>query len=296
MKLIAASCLLLILMGCKTMQKISSIPAFDSEAHRGGRGLMPENTIPAMLNALDLGVTTLEMDAVITADNQVVLSHEPFFNTDITTKPDGSYLQGDEAKALNIYTMTYEQVRQLDVGLKPNPRFPGQRKLAAIKPLLSDVIDSAESHAKATKRSLPFYNIETKLEPSTDNIFHPKPDLFVELLMNVIMKKGIQDRVIIQSFDFRSLKLIHQKYPGIKLAALVYQPTMSPGAVIDQLGFTPFIFSPEYNLVNDKVILDCHSKGMRILPWTVNTAAEISKLKKAGVDGIITDFPNLFKE
>lgn len=141
------------------MNTTNTIPVFDKEAHRGGRGIMPENTIPAMLHALDLGVTTLEMDAVITSDKQVILSHEPFFNKDITTKPDGSYLQSSNPNDVNIYKMTYEQVRTFDVGLKPYSRFPEQKKMAVHKPLLSDVIDSAEAHAKATNRPLPFYNI-----------------------------------------------------------------------------------------------------------------------------------------
>ena len=94
------------------MHTTSTIPAFDKEAHRGGRGIMPENTIPAFLNALDLGVTTLEMDAVITSDKQVIVSHDPFFNSEITTKPDGTYLQENESKGFNIYKMSYEQVRQ----------------------------------------------------------------------------------------------------------------------------------------------------------------------------------------
>jgi glycerophosphoryl diester phosphodiesterase len=278
------------------MHKTSSIPLFDKEAHRGGRGIMPENTIPAMLNALDLGVTTLEMDVVITSDSQVILSHEPFFNKDITTKPDGTYLQDNESKEFNIYKMTYEQVRQLDVGLKPHPRFPAQRKLAAHKPLLGEVIDSAEMHAKASSRTLPFYNIETKTQPSTDNIEHPAPDEFVQLLMEVINRKGIADRVIIQSFDFRTIKLIHEKFPSIKIAALVADRNQQPDAVIRELGFTPYIYSPEFKLVNEEMIKACHAKGIRILPWTVNTAADIKRLKQAGVDGIISDFPNLFND
>jgi glycerophosphoryl diester phosphodiesterase len=249
-----------------------------------------------MFNALDLGVTTLEMDVVITLDKQVILSHEPFFNKDITTKPDGSYLQDQESENFHIYKMTYEQVRKLDVGLKPHPRFPVQRKLAAHKPLLRDVIDSAEAHAQSSKRALPFYNIETKTQPSTDNVEHPAPDEFVQLMMDVINSKGIADRVIIQSFDFRTIKLIHQIYPSIKVAALVSDRNLQPEAVIHELGFTPYIYSPEYSLVNEQMIKDCHSRGMKILPWTVNTAADIKRLQQAGVDGIISDYPNLFNE
>jgi len=257
---------------------------------------MPENTVPAFLNALDLGVTTLEMDAVITSDKQVVISHDPYLNSEITTKPDGTYLQANESKQYIIYKMPYEQIRQFDVGLKPNPRYPKQRKIAAHKPLLADVIDAAEAHAKTTKRALPFYNIETKSQPTTDDIFHPKPDEFVRLLMNVINEKGIADRVIVQSFDFRTIKLIHEKFPSIKIAALVFEPKSQPDIVISQLGFIPFIYSPEFTLVNDKMIQDCHAKGMRILPWTVNSASEIKRLKDAGVDGVISDFPDLFAD
>src|SRR6201991_1107978 len=113
------------IVACHVTQKTEKVglPSFDKEGHRGCRGLMPENTIPAMMKALELGVTTLEMDAVITADNQVVLSHEPFFNHEITIKPDGSEVKQAEERSLNIYQMDYDQVRQFDVGTKINPRF-----------------------------------------------------------------------------------------------------------------------------------------------------------------------------
>ena len=105
---------------------------FDKQGHRGCRGLMPENTIPAMLHALELNVTTLELDVVITKDKQVVLSHEPFFNHEITTKPDGALVAEAEEKSLNIYQMTFEEVKRFDVGTRPHPRFPLQKKLSLI--------------------------------------------------------------------------------------------------------------------------------------------------------------------
>jgi len=174
-----------------------NLPVFDTEAHRGGRGLMPENTIPAMLNGLSLGVTTLEMDAVITKDKQVILSHEPFFNHEITTRPDGGFIEEKEERKYNIYTMSYAETQQYDVGMKAHPRFRQQQKVAAAKPLLSRVIDSAEAFAIKTHRALPFYNIETKTQALTDNIYHPAPDEFVQLLMQVITEKKVAGRVII---------------------------------------------------------------------------------------------------
>jgi len=257
---------------------------------------MPENTIPAMLHALDLGVITLEMDAVITADQQVILSHEPFFNKEITSRKDGSALPSGGSKELNIYHMSYQETQQYDVGLKPHPRFPKQMKLPVTKPLLSDVIDSAEAHSLNNNRPLPFYNIETKTQPSTDGVFHPAPLDFVDLLVRVIQSKGISERVIIQSFDFRTLQIIHDKYPGIKTAALVGDRKLQPDSVIRSLGFTPTVYSPEFTMVDKELVSLCHSKGMKILPWTVNSAAEIRRLKEMGVDGIISDFPDLFRE
>ncbi|MEO5594396.1 MAG: glycerophosphodiester phosphodiesterase [Chitinophagaceae bacterium] len=282
--------------GCHTVKLATmNLPAFDTEAHRGGRGLMPENTIPAMLNGLSLGVTTLEMDAVITKDGQVILSHEPFFNHEITTKPDGSFIEEKEEKKYNVYTMTYAETRQFDVGARPHPRFPQQQKIKVSKPLLSEVIDSAEAFAASKHLVLPFYNIETKTQPLTDNIYHPAPEAFVSLLMKVIMEKKISDRVIIQSFDPRTLQIIHSKFPNIKTALLIEDfDKRSLDDQLKQLGFTPTIYSPAYKLVNETLLQACHQKRMKVIAWTVNDKNEIIRLRQLGADGIITDYPNLF--
>ncbi|MBX9782977.1 MAG: glycerophosphodiester phosphodiesterase [Chitinophagaceae bacterium] len=268
---------------------------FDKQGHRGCRGLMPENTISAMLNALQLGVTTLEMDAVITKDKKVVLSHEPFFNHEITTRPDGSFVNEKEERSLNIYQMTYEETQKYDVGLKPHPRFPQQKKIAAHKPLLSDVIDSVRQYMTMTKRPFPYFNIETKSLPPTDGVFHPKPDEFVELLLGVIKEKELEEFVIIQSFDFRTLQYLHQKYPNIKTAMLIEDfDKRGIEKQMEALGFQPTIYSPHYSLVNEELITYCHERKIKVIPWTVNTKEEIERLKKMGVDGIISDYPNLF--
>lgn len=270
---------------------------FDKEGHRGCRGLMPENTIPAMLKALDLGVTTLEMDVVITKDKKVILSHEPFFNHEITTKPDGSFVTAGEEMYLKIYNMTYEEVKTYDVGMKPHPRFPQQQKMKAVKPLLADLIDSIRAHVKATGRTFPFLNIETKCSPTGDSLFHPRPPEFVDLLMSVIKEKGIQQYVIIQSFDPRSLVYLHQQYPTIKTAMLQEEIDMLAGRdYLKQLGFVPTIYSPAYQRVTPEMIKSCHDKGMKVIPWTVNDKAKMEELKKMGADGIITDYPNLFNQ
>ncbi len=270
---------------------------FDKQGHRGCRGLMPENTIAAMRTALDLGVTTLEMDVVITKDKKVILSHEQWFGEEITTKPDGTYIGPREERKFNIYWMTYEEVKTFDIGMKPHPRFPQQKKMKAVKPLLADVIDSVNGSMKTRRRPFPYYNIETKSDPEFDGVFQPKPDEFVELLMGVIKEKGIEDLVIIQSFDFRTLQYLHQHYPTIKTAMLIEDyDKRTLDEQVKALGFVPTIYSPAQELVNEKLIKNCHRQNMKVIPWTVNDKPSIDKLKQMGVDGIISDYPNLFNE
>lgn len=301
MKYLFSIFLLTLIVSCnhsrRMMQDAAIDPAstFDKEGHRGCRGLMPENTIPAMLHALDLGVTTLEMDAVITKDNKVILSHEPFFNHDITTRPDGSFIDQKEEKNYNIYKMTYAETQQYDVGLKPNPRFPKQKKLAVHKPLLSDLLDSIQHYMKNSKRAFPDFNIETKTNSLTDTIFHPAPGEFVERLVSVIKEKNMEAHVVIQSFDFRTLKYLHEHYPSIRTAMLIEGfDKRGLDEQLKDLGFVPTIYSPAYELINDELIRKCHEQKMKVIPWTVNDKAKIDRLKKMGVDGIITDYPDLF--
>jgi glycerophosphoryl diester phosphodiesterase len=268
---------------------------FDKQGHRGCRGLMPENTIPAMLKAIDLGVTTLEMDAIITKDEKVVLSHEPFFNHEISTKPDGSWVNEKEEKSLNIYQMTYEEVKKFDVGLRSHPRFTQQQKLPAVKPLLSDMIDAVEKYCINHKKPLPFYNIETKSQPPTDDTYHPKPAEFLELLVAAIQEKKIEMRVTIQSFDIRILQYLHEHYPTFKTALLVEGFDKKTLALqLKELGFIPTTYSPAYSLVTPLLVKQCHEAGMGLVPWTVNDLEKIKELKKMGVTGIISDYPDLF--
>jgi len=271
---------------------MSSDP-FDKQGHRGCRGLMPENTIPAMRYALNLNVSTLEMDVVITRDKKVILSHDPFFNHEISTKPDGKEVTAAEERNLNIFQMDYDQVRKYDVGMKPNPRFPQQQKAQSYKPLLADVIDSIKEDMMTRRRPFPYFNIETKSLPITDNIYHPAPAEFVELLMTVIKEKGIEDNVIIQSFDFRTLQYLHEHYPTIKTAMLIESfDKRSLETQLKQLGFIPTIYSPAHDIVNADLVKICHEKNMKIIPWTVNDPARIKELKEMGVDGLISDYPD----
>ncbi len=296
MKIFVYSFLLIAVLKSCPRKIIMHQNTFDYQGHRGCRGLMPENTIPAMLKAMELGVTTLEMDIIITKDKKVILSHEPFFNHEITTKPNGEYVTELEERSFNMYKMNYDSIIQYDIGFKPHPRFTQQEKIKAIKPLLSDVFKAVENKIKTSKNKYPFFNIETKCLPATDNLFHPEPAEIVELLMDVIKKAKMEKKVIIQSFDFRTLQYVHQQYPYIKTAMLIEpEDTLTYTQQINKIGFIPTIYSPNVALVNEALIVECHKNNMKIIPWTVNDVATIEKLKTLGVDGIISDYPNLFK-
>ncbi len=271
----------------------NSVPGkFDLEGHRGCRGLMPENTIPAMLKAIDLDVNTLEMDVVITADNKVLVSHDPFFSHEITTLPSGDSISEMKEQKYNIYKMAYDSVEKFDVGMRPHPRFPSQQKMKVQKPLLSTLIDSVESYLIQTDHPKVMYNIEIKSTSTNDNIFHPEPEKFADLLMDIIEKKGIQSRVIIQSFDPRVLKLVSQKYPTMRLSLLIENQKIPIRGFGRKYGFKPNILSPDYSLVTKEIVDSLHSRHIKVIPWTVDDLPSAKKLYAMGVDGIITDYPD----
>ena len=282
--------LLLLFFSINTMEAQSNI---FKQGHRGCRGLMPENTIAAMKKAIDLGVQVLELDVVISKDKLVVVSHDTHFATDISLKPSGDSISVEEAKNYILYQMPYDEIKKFDVGRKHNVKFPQQQNFAAYKPLLSELIDSADLYAKRNGLPLPLYNIEIKSELKTDDIEHPRPQEFVDLVLTVLKNKNIEERMNIQSFDVRPLQIIHQQYPAIKLAYLTANIKTVSDNLAD-LGFTPDYYSPYYKTVNSEVVELCHKNGVKIIPWTVNTKAEIEELKNLKVDGIISDYPNLF--
>jgi glycerophosphoryl diester phosphodiesterase len=273
------------------MNKISkaSLPlGFDIEGHRGCRGLLPENTIPAFEKALELGVTTLEMDLVISKDRQVVVSHEPYFNHEIATTPDKKHLTPEVEKKHNLFDLTFGEIQHYDVGLKIHPRFPSQKKIPTTKPLFQTVIDLAEKRNPTIQ-----YNVEVKSTPEGDGLFHPNINEFCDLVCQLIITNKIEIRTIVQSFDLRALQYIKQKYPQIQLSLLI-ENELSPEFNIKILGFTPHVYSPDFHLVNQEVVALGKSLHMKIIPWTANTAADIQNLIDLGVDGIITDYPDIF--
>jgi glycerophosphoryl diester phosphodiesterase len=269
-------------------------PAYDREAHRGGRGLMPENTIPGMINTVNLGMETLEMDLHITADNKVIVSHDEYINPLFSLTPDGKEIPKEDTRRYILYKMNYADIAKFDVGSKPYSKFPDQKKMKVSIPLLADLIDSVQNYIKANGKRQVFYNIETKSSEKGDGTVNPDPETFVKLMMDVLEQKKILPYVVIQSFDKRTLQILNKKYPSVRTSWLVDNKKTTADNLAD-LGFKPFIYSPNSKMVTANVVKDCHAQGIKVLPWTPDTKEELDALKALGVDGVITDYPNLLQ-
>lgn len=272
------------------------VPKFDVQGHRGARGMMPENSIPGFIVALNTGVTTIEMDLAITKDKKVIVSHEPWLSSEICLDQKGKTIpkELEHSVQYNIYQLTYSEIQQFDCGTKIHPRFPQQEKIKTIKPLLREAIIAIEDHIKNYSLYEVDYNIEIKSLPEGDNKFHPSPEEFSDLVFQLIDDYLPWDRVVIQSFDFRVLKYWNTKYPQVRLAALV-ENQAGPKAAREKLStldFTPSIYSPDFLLLDQETIKQMHQKKIRVIPWTVNETEDMKRLKTWGVDGFITDYPN----
>jgi len=263
---------------------------FDLQGHRGARGLYPENSIEGFLAAVDMQVNTLEMDVVISKDKHVVVSHEPWVSSAICWGLDDKPVA--EGKGLNMYKMTYDQISNYNCGSQRHPDFPLQEKLSTFKPKLSEVIAEVEGSAAALEVEPMLYNIEIKSTPETDNEFHPEPKEFVQLVLDVVNQSNIKQRTTIQSFDVRALQEVKRQDPSIPVALLIAE-TGGFERDLEKLGFTPDIYSPNFHLVNAKLVESCHQNGIKIIPWTVNEEEDMVEMLEMGVDGLITDFPDI---
>jgi glycerophosphoryl diester phosphodiesterase len=264
----------------------------DIQGHRGARGLLPENTIPAFKKALDLKVSTLELDLAVTGDGQLIVSHEPWISPEVCLAQGGEEIPHDQDRKLNIFRMTYEEVKSYDCGSKEHDRFLQQEKIVAYKPLLTDMIQTSEAYGDEIGYTEFNYNIEIKSLPQGDKIYHPVPSEFSDLVYSTVGSLLSWERVTIQSFDFRVLQYFNEKYPDVQLVALV-ENLDSWQSNIEALGFTPDVYSPYFKHLTQDNIPAIQEAGMKVVPWTVNTAEEMNQLIEWGVDGIITDYPNI---
>jgi len=274
--------LVLLVVACNPQEEAKCI---DIQGHRGARGLLPENSIPAFLLAAELGVNTLELDLVVSGDGQLVVSHEPYFSPEFCLDTLGNQLP--EASIINIYQLPYSEIRKYDCGSNGNTTFPEQQLMRTTKPLLSDVLDAVEAYAQGKF----YYNIELKTTRETDNVYHPSPEDFSELVYRMISDKGIWNRVNIQSFDFRTLQYFRENFPDVKLALLI-ENELPWETNVDSLGFTPEIYSCYFKLLDQSNVRAMQEEGMKVIPWTVNDPSDLKLMLEMGVDGIISDYPD----
>lgn len=289
---------------------------FDLQGHRGARGLRPENTLAGFAFALALGVRTLELDCGVTRDGVVVVSHDRALNPDHTRDASGRFLE--TAGAL-IRELTYAELRQYDVGrIRPGSdyaaQFSEQRPVDGERmPRLADVFALVRDSANRDVR----FNIETKIDPTQPDQT-ATPEVFAEALVKVIRAARMESRTTVQSFDWRTLVLVRKLAPEIAIVALTDQQpdedTMEvgkPGAsawlggfdVDDYGGSVPRtvkaigarIWSPHALDLNPGVIAEAHALGLAVIPWTVNDPRDMECALALGVDGLITDRPDLLR-
>lgn len=260
----------------------------DIQGHRGCRGLLPENSLPAFEKAIDLGVNTLELDIVISKDNRVVVSHEPYMNPLICLDTNGNAIPDSLKTYYNLYKMNYDEIKQFDCGSKLHPTYPNQEKLKTYKPLLSEVFDLVK-----TKNSDVNFNIEIKSEPDYYNLFTPEPKVYVKLVLEELNKHSMTSRVNLQSFDLAILEEIKKQAPTMEVALLV-----EDNEVIEEklkaLSYQPEIISPYFKLLDKNSVEQYQEEGYKIIPWTVNEVKDMNEVISWNVDGIITDYPNRF--
>lgn len=256
--------------------------------HRGCRGLFPENTIPAFLHTLDLGVDVLELDVVITGDGYVLVSHEPWMNPEICLGPNSQSLVGKPR--VNIYQLSLSEVRRYDCGSLGNRRFPDQQPTPAAKPTLEGVFQAvSEWHSKHPTRQI-LFNIEIKCLPEWEHTFCPPVQVFCDRVLQQVKSSGMTGSVMLQSFNPAVLEYLHQAAPGIPLAFLVENGQLR--YQLKKLSFQPAVYSPHFKSLTGRQVRLAHRLGLKVIPWTINEPEDIHHVLNLGVDGIITDYPD----
>jgi glycerophosphoryl diester phosphodiesterase len=301
---------------CLTLAMTSASRAFDIQGHRGARGLAPENTLPAFARALAIGVTTLELDCGITRDGAIVVSHDSALNPDITRAPDGGWL---EKPGPAIHALTLAALQRYDVGrIKPGSayaqRFPTQSaRDGTYIPRLDDVFALVRRSGNDAVR----FNIETKISPLTPE-HTPDPETFARKLVSVVRAGSMAGRTMIQSFDWRTLQVVQREAPELATVYLTAQQgfmdniragdTASPwtaGFHVSRFGGSiprmvkaagGAVWSPYYREVTRENVKEAQGLGLKVVVWTVNTEAEIRSVIGLGVDGIISDYPDLLRK
>ncbi len=252
--------------------------------HRGTRGTRPENTLPAFSEALRVGADVLEMDMDITKDNVVVISHEPKVTPERCLGPEGKTLE----KPIPIHSLTLEELKKYDCGALPNPKFPRQVLVPGTPmPTLDEMFSMVEASTYPAAAAVQF-NIETKIFPSQPQLT-PLPADFIKLVADVVKKHGMEKRVILQSFDVRTLREMKKQVPEIRTAQLTSEDLVD---IVPALKSSKVdLWSPDSTWITAESVNDAHAAGIPVVPWTLDTPKEWDIAIAAGVDAIITDYP-----
>ena len=286
--------------------------AFDLQGHRGARGLAPENTLPAFQRALDLGVTTIETDLALTGDGVLVIAHDPALNPDLTRGADGHWLTvpGPAIRSLKL-----DEVRRYDVGrLNPTSKYAAQWPQqtpadGARIPTLAELFDLVRTSGKPVR-----FNLETKLRPDRPDET-ADPETFAAAVVTAVRRAGMDERVTIQSFDWRTLLAVKRIAPELATACLTIQTERTNNVQGSDGKASPWtagldlaaygnsvpqlvkaagcrVWSPFWRILTPALVAEAHSAGLHVLPWTVNDPADMSALIQMKVDGLITDYPD----
>ncbi|WP_375560940.1 glycerophosphodiester phosphodiesterase family protein [Bernardetia sp. OM2101] len=269
------------------------------QGHRGARGLAPENTIPSFKKALEYGTQGLELDIVLTGENQFLVSHEPYFSHEFCSKPNGEAILRKEKLKHNIYRMDYETIKKYDCGKRGHIRYPEQQPLPTVKPLLKSFFEEIERYILENELQKPFYTLEIKSDAAWYGFMQPLPSKMVALFIKEITEypfyTKIKNRLLIESFDVNILNELHKQtqYTDTKFEiGFLVENKLSIEENLAKLDFIPSVYVPYYRLLTKKKIAELHQKGLKVFTWTVNNTEKMEKLVKWGVDSIITDFPN----
>jgi glycerophosphoryl diester phosphodiesterase len=281
---------------------MTSLKNFTIQGHRGARGYLPENTIESCCRAVELGADGLEIDVCVSADKQIIVSHEPFMSRLICAFPDGKAVNTEGGVLLR--NMTVSEIQQFDCGSRGNAQFSTQKPIKCFKPTLYELISGVHTFCEAKKLPKPFWNIEVKSHPKWYGRLVPTPTIFCKLLKDPLshafslMERSHhilpENSFYVSSFDPFFLRALRREMPKIPLAFLTERrETFSDSC--RKLGFLPEIYSPFYKNITSSMVENVHKNGVKLMTWTVNEKKDVERLKHWGVDGIITDFPDLLR-